>query len=144
MVQKGIEEIKEILNSKIEYLKNKYSISLLYVFGSYATGKNNGNSDLDIAILLKDNYVPMAKLELLGDLNIIFKRDDIDLVILNSASPVLKFQVVKYGAKLYMEDEVDKVNFEAKVVSEYMDMEPFRRRQNEISKMRMDSFKGGI
>lgn len=144
MVQKGIEEIKEILNSKIEYLKNKYSISLLYVFGSYATGKNNGNSDLDIAILLKDNYVPMVKLELLGDLNIIFKRDDIDLVILNSASPVLKFQVVKYGAKLYMEDEVDKVNFEAKVVSEYMDMEPFRRRQNEISKMRMDSFKGGI
>lgn len=83
-------------------------------------------------------------MSVVGDLNIIFKRDDIDLVILNNAPPVLKFQVIKYGVKLYMEDEVDKVNFEAKVVSEYMDMEPFRRRQNEISKMRMDSFNGSM
>lgn len=78
---------------------------------------------------MNNDYDPMDKLSLIGDLTSIFKRDDIDLVILNSANSVLKHQVIKYGKLIFMENEDIKVNFEVRVLKEYMDMEPFRRTQ---------------
>ncbi|WP_084133598.1 nucleotidyltransferase family protein [Clostridium grantii] len=53
-----------------EVLKN-YHIKLIYIFGSYAKGSNNSKSDLDIAILLNNNYNPLDKLSLIGDLNLL-------------------------------------------------------------------------
>ncbi|BDR66051.1 type VII toxin-antitoxin system MntA family adenylyltransferase antitoxin [Clostridium tetani] len=129
MLQNNLKEVIDILDNNIEKLVEDYGIKLLYIFGSYAKGKNNKNSDLDIAVLLDENYNPMDKLRLIGDLTLIFKRDDIDLVILNSASPVLRHQIIKYGKLVYMEREETKVFFEVKVLNVYMDMEPFRRTQ---------------
>lgn len=129
MVQKNLEEVIEILNNNIDELIYDYGIKLIYIFGSYAKGKNTTNSDLDIAVLLDGNYNPMNKLSLIGDLTLILKRDDIDLVILNCASPVLRHQIIKYGKLAYMESEEIKVFFEVKVLKVYMDMEPFRRTQ---------------
>ncbi|SQB34204.1 type VII toxin-antitoxin system MntA family adenylyltransferase antitoxin [Clostridium cochlearium] len=129
MLQNNLKEVINILDNNIEKLVEDYGIKLLYIFGSYAKGKNTEDSDLDIAVLLDENYNPMDKLSLIGDLTLIFKRDDIDLVILNSASPVLRHQIIKYGKLVYMESEEVKVFFEVKVLKVYMDMEPFRRTQ---------------
>jgi len=79
----------------------------------------------------------MIKLYLLGELNILFKRDDIDLVIINSANSVLKHQVIKFGKIIYQESLDAKVEFEVRALDEYMDMEPFRRRQAEIVRMQI-------
>lgn len=132
LTQKDFEEVKAIFEKNINELLQKYHIKLLYVFGSYAKGNNNKNSDIDIAVLLDDNYNSMDKLNLIGDLTLIFKRDDIDLVILNTANPVLRHQIIKYGKIIYEENQDARVFFEAKVLSEYMDMEPFRRTQMEF------------
>lgn len=129
MLQNNLKEVINILDNNIEKLVEDYGIKLLYIFGSYAKGKNTEDSDLDIAVLLDENYNPMDKLSLIGDLTLIFKRNDIDLVILNSASPVLRHQIIKYGKLVYMESEEIKVFFEVKVLKVYMDMEPFRRTQ---------------
>jgi predicted nucleotidyltransferase len=129
MKQKNIEELKELLKINLEEFLKNYHIKLIYIFGSYAKGSNNSKSDLDIAILLNNNYNPLDKLSLIGDLTSIFKRDDIDLVLLNSANSVLKHQVIKYGKLVFMENEDIKVDFEVKVLKEYMDMEPFRKTQ---------------
>lgn len=129
MNQKNLEEINKLFNDNLKDLLQDYEIKLIYIFGSYAKGNNNSKSDLDIAILLNDEYNPMDKLSLIGDFTSIFKRDDIDLVILNSANAVLKHQVIKYGKLIFMENEDVKVNFEVRVLKEYMDMEPFRRTQ---------------
>ncbi|HAZ37090.1 MAG TPA: nucleotidyltransferase domain-containing protein [Clostridiaceae bacterium] len=137
MIQKNFEEVKCIFEKNINELVQKYGIKLLYVFGSYAKGSNNKNSDIDIAVLVDDNYKPMYKLNMIGDLTSIFKRDDIDLVILNGASPVLRHQVIKYGKIIYEESLEEKVIFEAKVLSVYMDMEPFRRTQMEFINERL-------
>ena len=137
MIQRNFEEVKCILEKNINELVQKYGIKLLYVFGSYAKGSNNKNSDIDIAVLVDDNYKPMYKLYMIGDLTSIFKRDDIDLVILNGASPVLRHQVIKYGKIIYEESLEEKVIFEAKVLSVYMDMEPFRRTQMEFINERL-------
>ncbi|SHH76160.1 type VII toxin-antitoxin system MntA family adenylyltransferase antitoxin [Clostridium grantii] len=129
MKQKNMVELKGLLETNIQEFIKDYNIKLIYIFGSYAKGSNNSKSDLDIAILLYNDYNPLDKLNLIGDLTSIFKRDDIDLVILNSASAVLKHQVIKYGNLVFMENEDIKVDFEVKVLKEYMDMEPFRKTQ---------------
>jgi len=144
MVQIDILEIEEMLKPNIDKLVKDYNILLLYFFGSYATGKNDKNSDLDIAVLLREPYDYMIKLYLLGELNTLFKRDDIDLVILNSANTVLKHQIIKYGKAVYAESLNTKVEFEVKALDEYMDMEPFRKRQAEIVRMQIsDMLRGG-
>lgn len=129
MGQKNLDEIKNQLKSKLNMLVSLYNIKLLYVFGSYAKNKSNRKSDLDIAILLEDGYNPTIKLNIIGELVDIFNRDDVDLVILNNANPVLKHQIIKHGIVLYEESEEIKVNFEVRVLKEYMDMEHFRKNQ---------------
>ncbi|WP_461207152.1 type VII toxin-antitoxin system MntA family adenylyltransferase antitoxin [Clostridium sp. DL1XJH146] len=129
MIQKSIDDVRSLIQTNIEFLLESYDIKLIYIFGSYAKGNNNSNSDLDIAILLDRDFNPLDKLSLISEFTSIFKRDDIDLVILNSANPVLRHQVIKHGKIVYVEDENIKVNFEVRVLKEYMDMEPFRRVQ---------------
>ncbi|MEL7597459.1 MAG: nucleotidyltransferase domain-containing protein, partial [Clostridiaceae bacterium] len=110
MIQKNLDEINKLFKDNLKSLLQEYDIKLIYIFGSYAKGNNNANSDLDIAVLLNNDYDPMDKLSLIGDLTSIFKRNDIDLVILNSANSVLKHQVIKYGKLIFMENEDIKVN----------------------------------
>ncbi|SHJ54540.1 type VII toxin-antitoxin system MntA family adenylyltransferase antitoxin [Paramaledivibacter caminithermalis] len=129
MAQKNLCEIRNKLKPKLNRIVSFYNIKLMYVFGSYAKDKNNKNSDLDIAVLLEKEYNPIVKLNIIGDLVEIFKRDDIDLVILNDANPVLRHQIIKHGKILYEDSEETKVNFEVKVLKEYMDMEHFRKTQ---------------
>lgn len=129
MIQKDLDEVMKLIKENINIIMKNYKIKLIYIFGSYFKEKNNKNSDLDIAVLLEDDFNHMDKLSLIGDFSDIFKRDDIDLIILNSANPVLRHQVIKYGKIAYMKNEDVKVNFKVKVLSVYMDMEPFRRTQ---------------
>lgn len=143
MIQKDLSEGIFLLKQNLSGLLKDYKIKLIYIFGSYAKGNNNENSDLDIAVLLEDTYNPLDKLSLIGALIDIFRRNDIDLVILNEASPVLRHQVIKYGKLAYKEDEDIKVNFEVKVLREYMDMEPFRRTQMEYIKLWAKENSGG-
>ena len=134
MVQSNLKEVEEVFKRNLQYLKEKYDIKLVYIFGSYAKGTNKKNSDLDIAVFLGGDYAPFKKLELIGDLIEIFKRDDVDLVVLNEANPVLRHQVIKYGKIIFEESEEVRVNFEVQTLREYMDMEYFRRVQMEFVK----------
>lgn len=129
MFQKCFDEVKRMIVDNMDRLIEAYGIRLIYIFGSYAKGNNNEKSDIDIAVLLNNDYNPMDKLELIGELTSVLRREDIDLVILNSSNPVLRHQVIKYGKLIYMESEDVKVDFEVKVLKEYMDMEPFRKVQ---------------
>lgn len=129
MFQKCFDEVKRMIVDNMDRLIEAYGIRLVYIFGSYAKGNNNEKSDIDIAVLLNNDYNPMDKLELIGELTSVLRREDIDLVILNSANPVLRHQVIKYGKLIYMESEDVKVDFEVKVLKEYMDMESFRKVQ---------------
>ncbi|SKA76524.1 hypothetical protein SAMN05443428_101209 [Caloramator quimbayensis] len=134
MIQNSLQEVENILKENINKLLSQFDIKLIYIFGSYGKGNNRKNSDLDIAVLM-GKYSPLDKLNLIGEFMDIFKRDDIDLVILNDVNEVLKFQVIKYGKNVYKISEDERVLFEARAMDEYMDMEFFRKRQKEIMDM---------
>ena len=46
----SLKEIQQILSSKKEYLKEKYSVNRIGIFGSLARGDFNENSDADIIL----------------------------------------------------------------------------------------------
>ena len=55
MVERTID--KKILNSIHEYtneIKKHYNITAIILFGSYAKGTENENSDIDIAVISED------------------------------------------------------------------------------------------
>lgn len=47
---KTLQEIKDILSDKKEYFFNKYPLSSIGIFGSYARNEQNENSDVDIIV----------------------------------------------------------------------------------------------
>ncbi|WP_353093841.1 nucleotidyltransferase domain-containing protein [Tissierella praeacuta] len=132
----NIQDIKDIFKDYVDNFVEEFDISLIYVFGSYAKGNSRKDSDIDIAILLNGDIDVYTKLNILGALIDIFKREDIDLVILNNVNEVLKFQVIKYGKIIYMESLYTKAMLESRVMSEYMDKEYFRDTQRKYSHKR--------
>ncbi len=48
-----LKEIKDILTSHEEEIRKKYGVVILGIFGSYARGKQNALSDIDILVELE-------------------------------------------------------------------------------------------
>jgi hypothetical protein len=80
-------------------------------------------SDVDVAVLLSKGYDSAFdyRLHLTGKLAEIIGRET-DVVILNAASPLLRYEAIKYGRVLFCRDENERVNFEERTLDEYLDM----------------------
>ncbi|MHA1336298.1 MAG: type VII toxin-antitoxin system MntA family adenylyltransferase antitoxin [Promethearchaeota archaeon] len=109
---------------KIKEIALKHNISLIYLFGSKATGNDSKLSDIDIAVLL-DKYdqekIKDLMLDLIFEFSQIFKNDKIDLVILNKAPLALQYNVVAHGKVLYERDIGVRMVYENKAIKLYLD-----------------------
>ena len=95
----NIEEIKPV----IKQLAEKHGLLAVALFGSQATGALHSKSDVDIAILGRDQIAFDEKIKISSELSGIFKREDVEVVDIdpNSASPTLMYAVVLDGKLLY-------------------------------------------
>lgn len=105
------------------------SVSLFYLFGSQASGATSPLSDVDCAVLFARS-VPVEtygdrQIRLIGDISRRLRRDDIDLVVLNTADPVVGFNVLA-GELLFIESDEERINFEVKTRREYFDTKRIR------------------
>jgi predicted nucleotidyltransferase len=91
-----------------------------YLFGSRAGGAPRPDSDLDLAVLLRDKPDPMALWEA-GEAIAARLNVDVDLVDLRAASTVLQFQVVTTG-RLLCGDRPEVERFEVFVLREMADL----------------------
>ncbi len=103
-------EIKPI----ITLCKQYPDVIVAYLFGSHAKGKARQKSDIDLAILLAEPR--RATFDLLP---FIVDAESltgclVDVVVLNTASELLKYQVRKYGRLLLDRDPVARKAFEIK------------------------------
>ncbi len=48
------DDIRKIVSEYIAVLQEKYDIEAVYIFGSYAKGTQNEDSDIDVAIISND------------------------------------------------------------------------------------------
>ncbi len=89
-----IEEIRDRLSP----LFNDEGIKLVLLFGSVVSGKVHKQSDIDLAFLFDK---PMDILALTNKVIRLLHTDNVDVVDLKRASPLLKFSVARNGRLLY-------------------------------------------
>ena len=105
---------EEIILKLRNYFKNHKEIVAVYLFGSYATGKQTAKSDIDIAVQFKYE-IERAKRY---DLCLKYYVDlggalEIDIVDMNSADFPLLNEIFKEGIVLVENDRDKRVQFKA-------------------------------
>ena len=90
----SIEEIRKGLSP----LFNDEGLRLVLLFGSAVSGKIHKKSDIDLAFLFDK---PVDILALTNRVIRLLHADNVDVVDLKRASPLLKFSAVKSGMLLY-------------------------------------------
>jgi predicted nucleotidyltransferase len=110
-------------------------IAFAYLFGSQASGKIGPMSDVDIAILLKED-APKGR-ELLHEEDYLAYKiakvsgvKEVDLIDLNSQGLIFMHNVLKTGKLIYDADPDFRIKFVSKVISDYCDFEPTLRFMN--------------
>ncbi|AIS51954.1 DNA polymerase beta-like protein [Thermoanaerobacter kivui] len=119
----GIFYDKEKLNEFV----NKYNPSLILIFGSYARGRVHELSDLDIGIKFDKNIEMALYSSILKELVEIFNREDIDVVILNYADPLLRFEIISSCKVLYQAYPEAYLDFYLYSVKGYDDVKRLRK-----------------
>lgn len=109
------------------FLAAQPDVVAVYLFGSLAEGRATSRSDVDIAILLRDDAEAAVggarHLQLIGDLERFADRE-VDVVMLNRASPILQQQILQHGRLLYEGDQRARVEFEVRAGKIYADLKP--------------------
>jgi uncharacterized protein len=87
-----LNDIRRILHINKQRLTEKYGLSLLAIFGSYARGQQTDNSDVDILVDFKQP-IGIEFIDLANELESLLQHK-VDLVSLKGIKPVY-FQNIK-------------------------------------------------
>jgi predicted nucleotidyltransferase len=107
-------------------------VQAIYLFGSAAAGKARGDSDIDLAVLTGERMGLGDELRLRAIAVEELRRDDIDFVILDNAPPLLRYEVITRGRRLFARDAAAVDMFEHRSIMTYMDSAHLRRMVSEI------------
>jgi predicted nucleotidyltransferase len=120
----------DTLGPQLASLFRPHPVQLAYLFGSQATGYTHAESDVDIAVLLAASLTAeerfTVRLTLIGALSHLFGTDHVDVVVLNEASPLLAYEVLRHGVLLYCPDDHTRVDFQVRALRAYEDTAPLR------------------
>ncbi len=134
------------LNALVPILREDEGIVLAYLFGSYARGQAGPLSDVDLAILLSpsishDHYLDY-QLRYIAEASRLLGDDRVDVVILNTAPPLLSHEVIK-GRILYERSPEARVEYIVSVQRKYLDLKPFYEIDHRYMKQRLEEGKFG-
>jgi len=103
-----------------------------YVFGSRAREAATATSDLDVAVYIDASRAPESPYGYAADLSAALgsatHRTDVDVVVLNHASPLLYHRVISGGIRLVSRDLRATTTREGRALSRYCDYLPQLRR----------------
>jgi len=121
-----IEEVKA-------FIKRQERVRVAYLFGSYGKGKAGPLSDLDIAVLLDGRLgkreIFDLRLRLINGISSILKTDKLDVVVMNNAPLLLNYNIISEGRILDSKDELERVMFETRILSRYLDRRYYDERR---------------
>lgn len=123
--------VSSTLTGLRRYAAERTDIEAVILFGSVARGEAGPESDLDVGILLtrEANEAGVDVLRLISDLTRLFERSDIDVTILNRATPVLLHRVARDGHVLYATSNRAVAEFHLRAIQRYEDTRPLRTLQ---------------
>lgn len=104
------------------------SVLVVYLFGSFVSGRMTAESDLDVAVLFRADSVPNA-MDLIDFGNRLsgVVGLEVDVLCLNSAGPIVAMQVLRKGLKIAERDSRRSMEFFVRTVGLYDDVKMVRR-----------------
>jgi predicted nucleotidyltransferase len=121
MLELALEKIKAFCTKQDDVI-------LAVLFGSHAQNTANAMSDLDIGILLDSllttSHLADRHLDLQTALMTELRSDRVDLVLINTGSPLLNFQIAKYGQLIFERVPYAFGNFKARAFGRFHDIKP--------------------
>ena len=118
----------KILKAKlVNFFKKEPNVVGVLIYGSYARGKQNSASDIDIAVLTKNKLTRKESTERRIHYSLRLSRllqKNVDVVLLRDAPLLLRFNIFKEGEKVYVVDKKMVNDFKARAIVEYLDFKP--------------------
>lgn len=113
---------------QLDQLKEYFAdqpVEVVYLFGSQATGKANKLSDVDIGVLFREGLNRSERFDLrlnmIVDVTGLLKRDEVDVVDLETAPIALRYSAVFPKKEIFTANNNRRVIFEAETNSRYFD-----------------------
>ena len=117
------------LETSIENIGKEHDeIIVIYLFGSLVKGLLQKDSDIDIGLLLKENFTPdrFYATKIAGKIKELSNIDhEIDVRILNNQSYRFLHQVIRDSIIIFCRDETERIKFETTTIKKYFDLKPF-------------------
>ncbi|ODS31851.1 MAG: Nucleotidyltransferase domain protein [Candidatus Scalindua rubra] len=128
------EKILEHIDKARIYLDSHPKVIFAYLFGGLTKARCSPLSDVDIAVYIANGGdISQEKIEILGNLMELLNTDEIDLVILNTASLPLRAKILEEKKVLVDSSPFVRHKFESLTLREYFD---FSIKEMEIYKKR--------
>lgn len=115
-------DIKQGLAKLIEERRPR----LVVLFGSLAEGKMREESDIDLGFLFDG---PVDAVELTNEVTVALRTDNIDVVDLRRASPLLRYEAARKGEVLYQREPGEFRQFYSLSYRMYVDTKKLRDAQ---------------
>ena len=123
--QRRIESLRRYFDGRPEILE-------AYLFGSQARQGGQPHSDVDIAVCVERDCLADSQFgyaaELTAELVALLQRNDVDVVVLNQAPPLLYHRVLRDGLRLYTREAAATTTREGQALSRYCDYVPHLRK----------------
>lgn len=112
----------------IKALEADPNLNAAILFGSQTKGYADARSDIDIALLYDQHKVPeaLALLQMRESLSD-YMEQQVDIVLLNNASPIIAMQAIKNGVPLLIRNEKTYRAFEVRLITDYADLKKLRQ-----------------
>jgi len=116
----------------IKNIAEKYKLSLIMVFGSFAAGNDRVDSDLDIAIVSRQTIDIDRLAKLSTTFGLLFGKE-IDISVMNHANPLHLNQVAK-NSQLVFGSQKDFIAFKLGAFHQFNDFTPYFKLEYENNK----------
>jgi predicted nucleotidyltransferase len=111
------------------------------LIGSQARGNPSPLSDVDIAVWHDPGLDPGARLQLQLEIGAAAAQalgtDEVDVILLNRAPPLLRHRAIRDGRRLLVRDADERVRLETRAILEYLDTAPLREELGRGMRRRM-------
>lgn len=119
-MEEKVKMIKETILEKIE-------CEAIVLFGSYARGTQNKESDIDVAIKPKEKINKKELFYLSQELEDILNIE-VDLIDLNNIGDGFRYEILINGKTIYCEDELKFELYKLDMYREYLELNESRKK----------------
>jgi len=141
---KGRDRLERMTEEKLAALRRYFEdhrdlgIASAYLFGSHAEGRAHRESDVDVGVLLQRDRYPTSeerfdmRVRLSSELISVVHCNEVDVVILNDAPPLLGRKIIYDGIRVFLGDPEADYAYGRDVQIRAADLEPWLRRLRKL------------